>query len=98
MIRLVGDMNPGPKLPPCNLGRSFNREQTLRRTSWNIPTLGPVHLCLDGIPRRHLAFTDAQTRILSLDSPIPRTAEEMMQKESFGTDHDWENGKLFPKS
>lgn len=43
MIRLVGDMNPGPKLPPklppCNLGRSFNRGQTLRTMTWNTPTL-----------------------------------------------------------
>ena len=39
MIGLVGDMNPGPKLPPCNLGRSFNREQTLRTMTLNTSTL-----------------------------------------------------------
>ena len=39
MIRFVGDINPGPKLPPCNLGRSFNREQTLRTMTWNTLTL-----------------------------------------------------------
>lgn len=94
MIGLVGDMNPGPKLPPCNLGRSFNREQTLRTMTLNTSTLEMLFI----FERTAFCVAISQlltpTRIILLDPLIPRTARNDT-KDSFGGEHDWEKRKHY---